>query len=108
MGAVLSPFLPTNMHQFKTLRYPDIKSTNDNPYYDTTFVLSEDHGNKLKHLKWLCPSDNNSIFITEQPSLLQRAITHTENEILLSFISYRFEITCGTRNSPAILILDLN
>ena len=82
MGAVFSPLLSTNRHQFKTLQYPDIKSTNDNLYYDTRFVLSEDHVNKLEHLKWFCASDNNSIFIKEQTSLLQRAITHTENEIL--------------------------
>ena len=30
MGTVLSPFLLTKRHQFKTLQYPDIKSTNDN------------------------------------------------------------------------------
>ena len=109
MGAVLSPLLSTNRHQFKTLQYSDIKSKNDDLYHDTTFVLSEDHGNKLEHLKWLCPSYNNSIFITEQPSLLQRAITQTENEILQHFFfTYRLEITCDTRNSPALLISDFN
>ena len=82
MGAVLSPLSSTSRHQFKTLQCPDIKSTNDNLYNDTPFVLSEDHGKNLEPLKWLCPSDNDSIFIKEQPSLLQRAITHTENEIL--------------------------
>ena len=30
MGAVLSPLLSTNRHQFKTPKYPDIKSTDDN------------------------------------------------------------------------------
>ena len=82
MGAVLSPLLSTIRHQFKTLQYPYIKSTKDNLQHGTIFVLSEDHGKKLEHLKWLCPSDNDSIFIKEQHTLLQRAITHTENEFL--------------------------
>ena len=112
MDRVLSPLLSTNRNQFKTLQYPDIKSTNDNLYHDTTFVLSEDHWNKLEHLKWLCPSDNNSIFIREQPRLLQRAITQTENKILQHFllIDWRLHVTleihrhCLFRTSTRILM----
>ena len=88
MGAVLSPLLSTIRHQFKTQQYPDIKCINDNLLHDTTFVLSKGHGNKLEHLKWLCPNDNNGTFVTEQPTLLQRAVTQTENKILKLFFSY--------------------
>ena len=88
MGAVLSPLLSTIRHQFKTPQYPDIKSMNENLQHDTTFVLSKDRRNKLEHLKWLCPNDNNGTFVTEQHTLLQRAIAQTENKILKLFFSY--------------------
>ena len=61
---LISPF-STNRHQFKTIQHPDFKSTNDNLQNDTPLVLSEDHGSKLEQMKWYCPSNNNSIFITE-------------------------------------------
>ena len=34
------------------------------------------------------PNDNNGTFVTEQHTLLQRAITQTENKILKLFFSY--------------------
>ena len=61
---VISPF-STNRHQFKTPQHPDFKSTNNNLQNDTSFVLSEDHDNKLEQMKWYGPSNNNDIFITE-------------------------------------------
>ena len=85
MGAVLSPLLSNIRDQFKTPQFSDIKSMNENLQHDTTFVLSKDRGNKLEQLKRLCPGDNNGTFVTEQHTLLQRAITQTENKILKLF-----------------------
>ena len=78
MGAVLSPLLSTNRHQFKTpppnSRISNIRMITFNMIPNLSF--SEDRGNKLEHFKWFCPCVKYGSFITEQPSLLQRAITH--------------------------------
>ena len=61
MGTELSPLNATKRHPIN----PDQQSANNNLKYDTLFVVTVDHENKLEHLECLYPSDNNGIFITE-------------------------------------------
>ena len=63
--------------------------------------------------KHLCEERNEreirlALYIRLEYSLLPRAITLTENEILNIIFPNIFEITCDTINSPALLISDFN